>query len=67
MVKVKLKELFKFSPNGIDVMEYEPGEHELSIRGAECALAAEVIADVPAVKKAISAAKKASGVNDESE
>ena len=43
MVKVKLKELFKFSPNGRDVQEFEPGEHELSIRGAECALEAEVV------------------------
>lgn len=67
MVKLKLKELFKFSPNGIDVMEYEPGEHELSIRGAECALAAEVVADVAAAKKAISAAQKAAGANAELE
>lgn len=65
MVKVKLKELFKFSPNGRDVQEFEPGEHELSIRGAECALEAEVVASQDAVKKAIAAAKKAAGIADE--
>lgn len=65
MVKIKLKELFKFSPDGIEVVEYEAGEHELSIRGAECALEAEVVADVAGAKKALTAAKKAAGVNDE--
>lgn len=65
MVKVKLKELFKFSPDGIEVVEYEAGEHELSIRGTECALEAEAVADVAGAKKALAAAKKAAGGNDE--
>jgi len=53
---VTLTELFKFSPDSIRVIEYEPGEHDLSDRAAEIAHGLGIVDDADA---RAAAAKKA--------
>lgn len=55
---VTLTELFKFSPDSIRVIEYEPGEHDLSDRAAEIAHGLGIVDDTDARAAAV-AAKKA--------
>lgn len=43
MPLVTLKELFKFSPNGCDVVEYEAGEHDLAGRALEVAVSLGIV------------------------
>jgi len=53
---VTLTELFKFSPDSIKVVEYEPGEHDLSDRAAEIAQGLGIVDDS---SERAAAAKKA--------
>lgn len=43
MPKVKFSKSFKFSPNGYDIVEYMPGEQEVSDRCAHVAAEAGVL------------------------
>lgn len=45
MPKVTFAKQFKFSPDGITVDTYEPGEHDVSTRCVEVAKAAGVLAE----------------------
>ncbi|MCA1971314.1 MAG: hypothetical protein LDL44_00605 [Caenispirillum sp.] len=45
MPKVTFAKQFKFSPDGIAVDTYEPGEHDVSARCAQVAKAAGVLAE----------------------
>ncbi|MDP2446597.1 hypothetical protein [Pseudomonas sp.] len=48
MPVIKLTDLFKFSPDGIKVIEYPPGEHDLDGRALEVAVSLDIVeGDVP--------------------
>jgi len=44
MPSVTLAKPFRFSPNGIDIMDYPPGKHDVSDRCAQAAKEAGVLA-----------------------
>lgn len=48
MPVIKLADLFKFSPDGISVIEYPPGEHDLDGRALDVAVSLGIVeGDVP--------------------
>ncbi|OWP50264.1 hypothetical protein [Pseudomonas nitroreducens] len=55
---VKLIDLFKFSPDGIRVLEYPPGEHDLDGRALEVAKSMGIIDDSAAREAAEQAARE---------
>jgi len=44
MRSVKFSKSFRFSPNGIDIVDYPPGKHDVSDRCAQAAKEAGVLA-----------------------
>lgn len=60
MPLVKLTDLFKFSPDGIRVMEFEPGDHDLEGRALEVAVSLGIVDD-SAIRAEAAAAAAAAG------
>ncbi|GBL59194.1 hypothetical protein PCLA_13r0040 [Pseudomonas citronellolis] len=56
---VKLTDLFKFSPDGIRVVEFGPGEHDLEGRALEVAESLGIVDDSAARAAAEEAARQA--------
>lgn len=60
-MKIKLAKTFRWSPNGYDINEYQPGEHDVPERCAEVAALSGVLAESeeePKEEKPISKSKK---------